>query len=98
MKFLCAQVCVSVFLMLFNFLKLSILSYFDLFIWLVGWSWLTICFPVREKERRAVFERVVRWGGYGKSWGRGGHDQTMLYKNIFSINKDINFKRERKRA
>lgn len=53
---------------------------------------------MREKKRRAVFERVVRWGGYGKSWGRGGHDQTMLYKNIFSTNKVINFKRERKRA
>lgn len=49
----------------------------------------------RKKGRREGMD-MDRWGGSGKSWGRGNCNQNIFYKKVFSINKKKNIEAHHK--
>jgi len=55
-----------------SLLFLFVLIFILLLFW---WFWLFI--TARESKKEDAVARIGRWGGSGRSWGRGKHNQNL---------------------
>jgi hypothetical protein len=82
------QMCVSLSLYMFLVLLLGFFfsAYFVLFCFACIIIVLDACLFSKERKVKYGFRREGKWGGVGRSWGRGNSNWNLLYekKSIFS--------------